>query len=141
MRGFVVGAGIRLKKGKRILRNEHANVDKIKKVIKIAISIEYAIINIDIYICMNKLTAIQKTVELANLALEISKESLWINLLVPNKWEIVILDQEGKTTNMKYAKCLTNKEILLWINEWTTNKEIQKRWRQKRLHPQFICYT
>ena len=105
MRGFVVGAGIRLKKGKRILRNEHANVDKIKKVIKIAISIEYAIINIDIYICMNKLTAIQKTVELANLALEISKESLWINLLVPNKWEIVILDQEGKTTNYKYEKC------------------------------------
>jgi len=95
MRGFVVGVGIKLKKGKKILRNAHANVDKIKKVIKIAISIEYAIINIDIYICMNKLTSIQKTVELANLALEISKESLWINLLVPNKWVIVILEQEG----------------------------------------------
>ena len=45
-----------------------------------------------------------------------------------------ILDQEGKTTNMKYAKCLTNKEILLWINEWTTNKEIQKMSTDKNIY-------
>ena len=86
-------------------------------------------------------TTLNKTVKLANLALEVANESLWINKLVPNKWEIVILDQNGRTTNHKFKKCLNNKEILLWINEWTTNKEIQKMWRQKRLHPQFICYT
>ena len=52
-----------------------------------------------------KQTKIQKTVELANLALDVAKESLWINNLVGNKWEIVILDQEGRTTNHKYKKC------------------------------------
>ena len=49
-------------------------------------------------------TKLQKTVELANLALDIAKESLW-------------------------------------INEWTTNYEIMKMWRNKRHIPQFQCYT
>lgn len=88
-----------------------------------------------------KQTKIQKTVELANLAMEVAKESLWINNLVPNKWEIVVLDQDGRTTNHKFKKCLTNKEILAWINEWTRNYEIMKMWRQKRYYPQFRCYT
>ena len=86
-------------------------------------------------------TNLQKTVELANLALDIAKESLWINNLVGNKWEIVILDQNGRTTNHKFKKCLNNKEILLWINEWTTNYEIMKMFRHKRLYPQLVCYT
>jgi len=89
---------------------------------------------------MNK-TTLCKTIELANLALEVANESLWINMLVPNKWEIVILDQNGRTTNHKFKKCLNNKEILLWINEWTKNYEIMKMWRQKRTYPQFVCYT
>ena len=80
-----------------------------------------------------KQTKLQKTVELANMALEVAKESLWINNLVGNKWEIVVLDQEGRATN--------HKEILLWINEWTRNYEIMKMWRQKRYYPQFRCYT
>ena len=53
------------------------------------------------------MTKLQKTVELANLALDVAKESLWINNLVPNKWEIVVLDQNGRTTNHKFKKCLT----------------------------------
>ena len=88
-----------------------------------------------------KQTKLQKTVELANLALDIAKESLWINLLFPNQWEIVILDQNGRTTNHKYKKCLNNKEIINWINEWTTNYEIMKMWRTKKQFPQFICNT
>tara|TARA_B100000508_G_C11450570_1_gene273791 strand:+ start:1216 stop:1485 length:270 start_codon:yes stop_codon:yes gene_type:complete len=88
-----------------------------------------------------KQTKLQKTVELANLALDIAKESLWINNLVGNKWEIVILDQDGRVTNHKFKKCLNNQEILLWINEWTTNYEIMKMWRNKRHIPQFQCYT
>ena len=86
-------------------------------------------------------TTLNKTVKLANLALEVANESLWINKLVPNKWEIVILDQNGRTTNHKFKKCLNNKEILLWINEWTTNYEIMKMFRHKRLYPQLVCYT
>ena len=86
-------------------------------------------------------TTLNKTIKLANLALEVANESLWINMLVPNKWEIVILDQNGRTTNHKFKKCLNNKEILLWINEWTRNYEIMKMWRQKRYYPQFRCYT
>ena len=31
------------------------------------------------------MTKLQKTVELANLALDVAKESLWINNLVPNQ--------------------------------------------------------
>ena len=89
---------------------------------------------------MKKL-ALYKTIELANLALDITKESLWINMLFPNQWEIVILDQNGKTTNLKYKKCLNNKEILLWINEWVSNYEIMKLWRDKKHYPQFQCYT
>ena len=88
-----------------------------------------------------KQTKLQKTVELANLALDIAKESFWINNLVGNKWEIVILDQEGRITNHKFKKCLNNKEIISWINEWTTNYEIMKMWRNKRHIPQFQCYT
>ena len=86
-------------------------------------------------------TNLQKTVELANLALDIAKESLWINNLVGNKWEIVILDQNGRVTNHKFKKCLNNKEIILCINEWTTNYEIMKMWRNKRHIPKFQCYT
>ena len=88
-----------------------------------------------------KQTKLQKTVELANLAMEVAKESLWINNLVGNKWEIVILDQDGRVTNHKFKKCLNNNEILLWINEWTTNYEIMKMWRHTRHIPQFQCYT
>ena len=88
-----------------------------------------------------KKTTLCKTIELANLALEVANESLWINMLVPNKWEIVILDQNGRTTNHKFKKCLDNKEILLWINEWTKNYEIMRMWRQKQTYPQFVCYT
>ena len=88
-----------------------------------------------------KQTKLQKTVELANLAMEVAKESLWINNLVPNKWEIVILDRDGRTTNHKFKKCLNNKEILLWINDWTRNYEIMKMFRHKRLYPQLVCYT
>ena len=88
-----------------------------------------------------KQTTLCKTIQLANLALEVANESLWINMLVPNKWEIVILDQDGRTTNHKFKKCLNNKEILLWINEWTKNYEIMRMWRHKRLYPQLVCYT
>ena len=88
-----------------------------------------------------KQSTLCKTIQLANLALEVANESLWINMLVPNKWEIVILDQDGRTTNHKYKKCLNNKEILLWINEWTNNYEIMRMWRHKRLYPQLVCYT
>ena len=88
-----------------------------------------------------KQTTLCKTIQLANLALEVANESLWINMLVPNKWEIVILDQNGRTTNHKFKKCLNNKEILLWINEWTRNYEIMRMWRHKRLYPQLVCYT
>jgi len=86
-------------------------------------------------------TTLNKTVKLANLALEVANESLWINMLVPNKWEIVILDQNGRTTNHKLKKCLNNREILNWINEWTVNYEIMKMFRHKRLYPQLVCYT
>ena len=89
---------------------------------------------------MNKNT-LQKTIELANLALETANESLWINKVWINKWEIVILDQHGRVTNHKYKKCLNNTEILLWIDEWTRNYEIMKMWRHKRFIPQFQCYT
>ena len=88
-----------------------------------------------------KQTKLQQTVELANLALDIAKESLWINNLVANKWEIVILDQEGRVTNHKYKNWLHNREILLRIDEWTRNYEIMKMWRHKRFIPQFQCYT
>jgi len=89
---------------------------------------------------MKKL-ALYKTIELANLALDITRESLWINMLFPNQWEIVILDQTGKATNFKYKRSLNNKEILLWINEWVSNYEIMKHWRNKKQFPQFICNT
>lgn len=89
---------------------------------------------------MNKNT-LQKTIELANLALETANESLWINKVWINKWEIVILDQHGRVTNHKYKKCLNNTEILLWIDEWTRNYEIMKMWRHKRIFPEFQCYT
>ena len=87
-----------------------------------------------------KKNTLQKTIELANLALETANESLWINKVWINKWEIVILDQHGRVTNHKYKKCLNNTEILLWIDEWTRNYEIMKMWRHKRIFPEFQCY-
>ena len=36
---------------------------------------------------------------------------------------------------------ILNQEILLWIDQWTTNYEIAKMWRTKQLQPQYICYT
>ena len=75
-----------------------------------------------------------KTIQLANLALEIAKENLIINMAMPNSWEVVVLDQDGYVTNHKLVKDLTNKEILLWIDQWTTNYEIAKMWRTKQLH-------
>ena len=86
-------------------------------------------------------TKISKTIQLANLALEIAKENLIINMAMPNSWEVVVLDQDGYVTNHKLVKDLTNKEILLWIDQWTTNYEIAKMWRTKQLQPQYICYT
>ena len=86
-------------------------------------------------------TKMSKTIQLANLALEIAKENLIINMAMPNSWEVVVLDQEGYITNHKLVKDLTNKEILLWIDQWTTNYEIAKMWRTKQLQPQYICYT
>ena len=56
-----------------------------------------------------KKNTLQKTIELANLALETANESLWINKVWINKWEIVILDQHGRVTNHKYKKCLNQK--------------------------------
>ena len=86
-------------------------------------------------------TKMSKTIQLANLALEIAKENLIINMAMPNSWEVVVLDQEGYVTNHKLVKDLTNREILLWIDQWTTNYEIAKMWRTKQLQPQYICYT
>ena len=86
-------------------------------------------------------TKFQKTIELANLALEIAKENLYINMTMPNCWEVVVLDQEGYVTNHKLVKDLNNMEILTWINKWTTNYEITKMWRSKRLHWHNICYS
>ena len=86
-------------------------------------------------------TKMSKTIQLANLALEIAKENLIINMAMPNSWEVVVLDQEGYVTNHKLVKDLTNKEILLWIDQWTTNYEIAKMWRTKQLQPQYISYT
>ena len=86
-------------------------------------------------------TKMSKTIQLANLALEIAKENLIINMAMPNSWEVVVLDQDGYVTNHKLVKDLTNKEILLWIDQWTTNYEIAKMWRTKQLQPQYICYT
>ena len=60
-------------------------------------------------------TKMSKTIQLANLALEIAKENLIINMAMPNSWEVVVLDQDGFLTNHKLVKDLTNKEILLWI--------------------------
>ena len=86
-------------------------------------------------------TKMSKTIQLANLALEIAKENLIINMAMPNSWEVVVLDQDGYVTNHKLGKDLTNREILLWIDQWTTNYEIAKMWRTKQLQPQYICYT
>ena len=86
-------------------------------------------------------TKMSKTIQLANLALEIAKENLIINMAMPNSWEVVVLDQEGYVTNHKLVKDLTNKEILLWINRWTANYEITKMWRSKRIHSHNICYS
>ena len=86
-------------------------------------------------------TKMSKTIQLANLALDIAKENLIINMAMPNSWEVVVLDQDGYVTNHKLVKDLTNKEILLWIDQWTTNYEIAKMWRTKQLQPQYICYT
>ena len=86
-------------------------------------------------------TKMSKTIQLANLALEIAKENLIINMAMPNSWEVVVLDQEGYVTNHKLVKDLTNKEILLWINNWTANYEITKMWRSKRIHSHNICYS
>ena len=86
-------------------------------------------------------TKMSKTIQLANLALEIAKENLIINMAMPNSWEVVVLDQDGYVTNHKLVKDLTNKEILLWIDQWTTNYEIAKMWRTKQLQSQYICYT
>ena len=86
-------------------------------------------------------TKMSKTIQLANLALDIAKENLIINMTMPNSWEVVVLDQDGFVTNHKLVKDLTNKEILLWIDKWTTNYEISKMWRTKQLQPQYICYT
>ena len=84
---------------------------------------------------------LQRTIELANLALEIAKENLFINMTMPNRWEVVVLDQDGFVTNHKLVKDLNNKEILLWINKWTANYEITKMWRSKRIHSHNICYS
>ena len=46
-------------------------------------------------------TKMSKTIQLANLALEIAKENLIINMAMPNSWEVVVLDQEGYVTNHK----------------------------------------
>ena len=88
-----------------------------------------------------KQTKLQKTIELANLALETSQENLWINYLNPNSWEVVVLDQRGYCTNHKLQKNLNDKEILKWINKWLKNYEISKMWRTKQLTSQSICYT
>ena len=88
-----------------------------------------------------KQTKLQRTIELANLALLVAKESLWINNLVGNKWEIVVLDQNGYATNHKYRKCLNTQDLLVWINEWTTNYEIMKSWKNKKQNTEFQCYT
>jgi len=91
---------------------------------------------------MKKQTSkISRTIELANLALEIAQENLWINLTMPNHWEVVVLDRNGFTTNHKLAENLNSYEILEWINEWTTNYEITKMWRSKRIHSHNICYS
>ena len=82
-----------------------------------------------------------KTIQLANLALEIAKENLIINMTMPNKWEVVVLDQDGYFTNHKLVKDLSNHEILAWIDKWTKNYELSKMWRTKQLHSQYICYT
>ena len=47
---------------------------------------------------------LQRTIELANLALEIAKENLFINMTMPNCWEVVVLDQDGFFTNHKLVK-------------------------------------
>ena len=65
-----------------------------------------------------------QTVQLANEALFKAKESLWINLALPNKWEIVVLDREGGTTRHKLKTELTNNQIIRWINNWTEEYEI-----------------
>ena len=83
----------------------------------------------------------KRTIELANLALEIAKENLFINMTMPNRWEVVVLDQDGFITNHKLVKDLSNREILLWINNWTANYEITKMWRSKRIHSHNICYS
>ena len=44
---------------------------------------------------------LHRTIELANLALEIAKENLFINMTMPNRWEVVVLDQDGFVTNHK----------------------------------------
>lgn len=100
------------------------------------------IISVDIFNPMNKsYTNILKTIDLANLALDVTNESLFINNLFNNKWEIVILDQKGQVTNHKFIKNLNNNEVLTWIDNWVTNQEIIKSFRLKRISSQFQCYT
>tara|TARA_R100000231_G_scaffold37929_2_gene33240 strand:+ start:1327 stop:1602 length:276 start_codon:yes stop_codon:yes gene_type:complete len=84
---------------------------------------------------------ILRTIDLANLALDVTNESLFINNIFNNNWEIVILDQRGRVTNHKFLKNLNNNEIINWIDNWVTNQEIIKSFRLKRITSQFKCYT
>jgi len=91
---------------------------------------------------MKKTTSkLHRTIELANLALEVAQENLWINLTMPDNWEVVVLDKNGYVTNHKLVKDYNNIQILQWINQWTSNYECSKMWRTRRKHSQFICYT
>lgn len=72
--------------------------------------------------------SVWQTVQEANRALYAAKESLWINLTFPNKWEIVVLDQERGTTRHKFKKNLSNKQILQWINQWIKEYEMTLVW-------------
>ena len=89
---------------------------------------------------MNKRT-LEKTIELANLALEVANESLWINYAQPYGWEVVVLDKLGYATNHKLVQDLNDKQIIKWIDNWTSNYAITKMWRSKRLQSKFVCYT
>ena len=55
--------------------------------------------------------------------------------------EIYFDQLQKKLEKVLHGKDLTNREILLWIDQWTTNYEIAKMWRTKQLQPQYICYT
>ena len=70
MKAYAVVVGIRLRKGKRILRNAHESVDKIKKRVKLANSLKQVIIKIDIP-CPNEKTNLKICEEICNILDEI----------------------------------------------------------------------